>query len=386
MPPSDDPSDVTQSSHVRGVFSRGRSVDVPRRLRLFVAAVISFVGVYAYDLLVHPSDSPLVADWRPTVVDLLFAVSLVGFALFVVAPLWTDRERTARYWRRLHQNRLAVASFAYLVVVFVLGLVGPLLFESAADPTRTFQPPVGVGASRYVVPNCVGPTTDALCYGSLRHPLGTGPYGRDMFALVVEGMRVAVVIGFVTSMFVVPIATVVGVASGYLGGWVDTLTMRYVDIQQTLPAFVVYLIAIYVFGRSLFLFLLVFGLLGWGGVARVVRSEVLSLREEPFVTAARSAGVRRWNVVRNHILPHVRETVVVAATRQIPLLVLVEAALSFMNLNDMSLLSWGETIARGTQGVPTVTWWISTVPVAFLTLTVVALSVFGDALQDVLDA
>ncbi|QCJ48391.1 ABC transporter permease [Haloprofundus sp. MHR1] len=389
MPPSDDSSDLSNTPRfprLRGLRPGFGADDPSRNTAAFVATTVVLVAVYAYDSLVLSADAPLVAGWRPTVVDLLFATSLAGFALFVVAPLWTDRERTARYWSRLRQNRLAVVSFGYLLVVFVLGLVGPLVFDSAADPARVLQPPVGFGASEYIVSNCVGPTTQGLCRGSLRHPLGTGPYGRDMFSLVVEGMRVAVVIGFVTSMFVVPIATVVGVSAGYLGGWVDTLTMRYVDIQQTLPAFVVYLIAIYVFGRSLFLFLLVFGLLGWGGVARVVRSEVLSLREEPFVVAARSAGVKRWNIVRHHILPHVRETVVVAATRQIPLLVLVEAAISFMNLNDMTLLSWGETIARGTQGTPTVTWWVSTIPVVFLTLTVVSLSVFGDALQDVLDA
>ncbi|WP_224268994.1 ABC transporter permease [Haloprofundus salinisoli] len=386
MPASDDSSDVSCSSRLQGLLSGFDSDGLPWNTAVFAAATAVFITIYAYDLLVHPPDAPLVASWRPTAVDLLFAISLVGFAVFVVAPLRTDRERTARYWGRLRQNRLAVVSSAYLLVVFVFGTVGPFLFDSAANPTRILQPPVGFSASSYIVSDCVGPTTDLLCHGSFRHPLGTGTYGRDMFTLVVEGMRVTVVIGFVTSMFVVPIATVVGVSAGYLGGWVDTLTMRYVDIQQTLPAFVVYLIAIYVFGRSLFLFLLVFGLLGWGGVARVVRSEVLSLREEPFVTVARSAGVKRWNIVRHHILPHVRETVVVAATRQIPLLVLVEAAISFMNLNDMTLLSWGETIARGTQGAPTVTWWVSTVPVVFLTLTVVALSVFGDALQDVLDA
>ncbi|KTG11286.1 hypothetical protein AUR64_05010 [Haloprofundus marisrubri] len=389
MPSSDDSPDVSNASRLHTFWDLRSGVaddGLSRNAATFVAVTVVFAAIYAYDSLVLPVDAPLVAGWRPTVVDLLFATSLAGFTLFVVVPLWTDRERTARYWSRLRQNRLAVVSFGYLLVVFVLGLVGPILFDSVADPARILQPPVGFGASEYIVSNCVGPTTDGLCRGSLQHPLGTGPYGRDMFTLVVEGMRVAVVIGFVTSMFVVPIATIVGVSAGYLGGWVDTLTMRYVDIQQTLPAFIVYLIAIYVFGRSLFLFLLVFGLLGWGGVARVVRSEVLSLREEPFVVAARSAGVKRWGIVRHHILPHVRETVVVAATRQIPLLVLVEAAISFMNLNDMTLLSWGETIARGTQGAATVTWWVSTVPVVFLTLTVVSLSVFGDALQDVLDA
>jgi peptide/nickel transport system permease protein len=140
-----------------------------------------------------------------------------------------------------------------------------------------------------------------------------------------------------------------------------------------------------VLGRSLLLLVVVFGLLSWGEVARLVRSEVLQLREKPFVLATRAAGASEPYVVRSTVLPNVTGTVVTAATRQASTLVLLEAALAFMELSEGSTGSWGETISSGVTEVFPTFWWMSVWPVVALMMTVVALNVVGDAARDVLD-
>ncbi|WP_433625060.1 ABC transporter permease [Halomicrococcus sp. NG-SE-24] len=184
---------------------------------------------------------------------------------------------------------------------------------------------------------------------------------------------------------VVPLATGVGLLAGYRGGWTDRILMGYVDIQQTVPSFVVYLVLIFLFHTSLFLVVLVFGLTSWGSAARLVRSEVIQRREEPYVVAARNAGASDLHVIRHHILPNVSSTVVTAVTRQISTLLLAEAAIAYMELNDIMIQSFGETIAYGLRGDWQTVWWPVVFPVAAFSLTVVAFSVFGDALRDVLD-
>ena len=207
-----------------------------------------------------------------------------------------------------------------------------------------------------------------------------------MLTVVVAGMGVSLQVALISSMIIVPIATAVGTIAGYTGGLIDELLMRYVDIQQVVPAFLVYLILIFVLERSLFLIVLVFGLLSWGGVARLVRSETLQRREEGYVLAAENAGVGRLGILRRHLLPNVSSTIITATTHLIPLLILAEAAIAFLNLGPATLPSWGATIARGFESDYFLrTWWVWTIPLLFLTTTIVAFSVLGDALRDALD-
>jgi len=141
----------------------------------------------------------------------------------------------------------------------------------------------------------------------------------------------------------------------------------------------------FLFHSSLFLVVVVFGLTSWGSAARLVRSEVLQRREEPYVVAARNAGASDLHIIRNHVLPNVSSTVVTAVTRQIPTLLLAEAAIAYMELNDIMVQSFGETIAYGLRQDWQTMWWSSVFPVAAFALLVVSVSVFGDALRDVLD-
>jgi peptide/nickel transport system permease protein len=360
---------------------------VGRRTQGFLVALVLLGTAFLYyrftkyDLIVGAWYIPSRLDW-------LFLLSLIVFVFYVIVPLATHRERTLRYWRRFRQNRLAVACLAYLIVFFVLGTAS-LLFLGRPEIhiQYPYQPPVLFSVPiPSVVTDCAGMMTGTefqqSCQGSLRFPLGTADLGRSVLGLVVAGMGVSLLVALVTSMLIVPIATTVGIVAGYFGGRVDDVLMRYVDVQQVVPAFLVYVLLSIAYGSSLFLIILAFGLLGWGGVARLVRSEVKQRRSELYITAAESAGASRLQLVRKHILPNVSSTVLTATTRQIPLLILAEAAISFVaSLGDENVPSWGQMISN----LDMTTWWLWVFPLLLLVITVFSFSVVGDALRDTLD-
>jgi peptide/nickel transport system permease protein len=382
----------------------------PSRRRLKKRTLVFLVGVFAlatgvlYDYFEVAAQQPLFEGigpeivlsgqyvlplyWDVTGIEWLFVASVLAFACFVVVPLATAPRLTRFYWRRLREDRFAVASLGFLAVVFVLGIVGPVLYPPGIDTSVQSQPPAFTSTPmNFYVSDCAGPTVAERCQGTLRYPLGTNALGKPLTALVVSGMRVVVELTFVISLFVVPLATVVGTVSGYFRGRTDVVLMGYVDAQQTVPAFVAYLVLAF-WGRSLFLFVLVFGLFSWGGIARLVRSETLQRREEQFVLAAKNAGASDWYVLRKHILPNVSNTVVTAMTRMIPLLILLHTAVAYMGMNKIMNESWGETIANGFNGLQAAfpqVWWTPVVPTVFLALTVMAFGALGDGLRDALD-
>jgi peptide/nickel transport system permease protein len=392
----DTPSD---GEHVVDEEEFGRGTIRPsNRVVGFAVTVAVLVGLYVYDRHLTDWNDPLLegaiwpfAPWNLTRFDWLLAFSLAVFAFTVLVPLALERRRTAEYWRRLRKNTPAVLALAYLVVLFVVALVAPIVGRPTLEVTHSYQPPLfaSIGTGRIV--ECTGHVVDGRCYGSLTYPFGTTFGGKDVLKYTLAGARVPLAIALVTSAFIVPLATTVGTVAAYAGGLVDDALMRLVDVVQTVPPLIAYIIVRFVIGGGggVVLMLAIFGLFSWGNVARLVRSEALAQREELFVTAAESAGGSPLYVVRKHLVPNVSSTVVTATTLQIPTLVLTEAALSFLGIGPSGLLSWGGLIAAGTIGTQwasmTEAWWVSTVPVAMLSLTVVCLSVLGDALRDVLD-
>lgn len=324
--------------------------------------------------------------WNLRPLNWLFGAALAALFAYLVAPLVANRALARRYWRAIRGNRLAVASLVYVVGLFAVGTVGPLVVGPPTDNlVHGYQPPAFTEVSTFVTSECVGQVTGTECGGTLRYPLGTSARGQDLVTLLVAGARVAVQVALVASMLAVPIGVGVGLLAGYRGGTLDDALMRYVDVQTAIPAFLVYLVVATVHGRSLLLLVLAFGLLNWGGVARLVRSETRQLRDASFVDATTVAGGGPLYTVRRTLLPNVTNAVVISVTREASMLVLLEAALAFMKLSEVRTGSWGETIAHGLNGLffP-VTWWISTVPVVALTVTVLAFSVLGDALRDAL--
>jgi len=358
------------------------------RLAALVAAAVYALAL-AYDLLL-PAERPTVAlgplglVWDVTAVDWLFVATLLILCLALV-PLARNRRLAAHYWRRFRRHTPAVVSLAYLAVVFLLGSVGTLFLRPPElHVAAAYQPPVFLSVDAAIPTDCVGAVVDGRCHGTWRYPLGTTGQGKGLLALAIFGMRVSMQVGLIATLVSVAIATAVGATAAYAGGWVDEALMRYVDVQQTFPTFFLFLFLSYLFGGSLFVLIVIFGVTGWGGIARIVRSEALQRSEATYVEAARAAGASGPWIVWRHVVPNVSNSIVTAATLNVPILILSEAALSFIGLGNATLPSWGQTIAAGRGDLATA-WWVSTVPGVFLFATVLAFNFLGDALRDALD-
>jgi peptide/nickel transport system permease protein len=348
----------------------------------------------AYDYFVVSGGDPTVSvatpfdwtfAWDVTQLDWLLVVTLVTVAFYAAYPLYDNPRMTRRYWREFRKNRAAVISGVYLVLVFGLGLVGPLFIaKPELNVLATYQPPVFLSVPQSTVGTCVGPVADGMCQGTWQYPLGTTGQGKGIMESVVYGMRVSLEVGLITPLIIVLIGTTVGTVAAYSGGLVDELLMRYVDIQLTFPTFFLYLLLLYLYGGTLFLLIVIFGITSWGSTARLVRSEALQRREEEYIQAAQSAGASEFWVIRKHLVPNVSNTVITNASLLIPSLILFEAAFSFLGLGDPTIPSWGQVIAAGRSDIDTA-WWISTIPGVFLFTTVLALNFVGDALRDALD-
>lgn len=342
---------------------------------------------FAYDYAFLDPREALVFGWVFTPREWVFSLSLVAFACYVLLPLATDRERTRLYWHRLRGHPLGLAAFLSLVFFFLVGLVGPeLLGEPRIRPVTPHQPPVGVGVPTKYISTCEGPVRGGTCYGTWQFPLGTTANSEDIVVWMVHGLRVALEIALISAMLVVPTATFVGTTAAAYGGRVDDALMRSAELMQAVPAFFVYIIYQFVYEPSLLVLLAIFGVLSWGNVARMVRSEAVQRREAAFVEAAETAGASRLTIVRRHLVPNVSNTVVTAVTLQIPTFILVEAALSYLAFGDPDVYSLGWFISSviNPYEFPHY-WWLSVIPAVLLLWVALALNLFGDATRDVLD-
>jgi peptide/nickel transport system permease protein len=323
--------------------------------------------------------------WDVSGVDWLFVGTLLAMLWFAVVPLARNPRMTRYYWRQFRKNKAAVASMVYLLVIFAIGTIVPLLIDlPTSNFSAQFQPPVFTSVSMTASGDCVGTVTNGFCQGSWEYPLGTTRNGRSILILVIFGMRVSMQVGLIAMLISITIATAVGTTAAYMGGWVDEVLMRYVDIQLTFPQFFLFLFLSYLFEPSLLLLILIFGLFGWGGIARIVRSEALQRTEEEYFQAAKSAGASPLYVVRRHVVPNVSNSIITAASLAIPGLILAEAAFAFLGLSDPSIPSWGRTISDG-RSFLNQAWWVATIPGLFLFFTILAFNFIGDALRDALD-
>jgi peptide/nickel transport system permease protein len=375
-----------------GVYSLALAVDLYSRFTAgLYARVVGFAtGTEPFRVdvpgwLPHPAPAEFPLIGTVDGVDWLWSLTLLVGLFYVVLPLYDNPRMTRYYWREFRKNKAAVVSLIYLLVIFAIGLVVPrFVAPPGVDPIRQYQPPVWGTVPETVPIQCVGEVRDGLCHGTWEYPFGTTHEGKDILIAVIHGMEISMQVGLIGMFLQLLIASSVGLSAAYFGGYVDEALMRYVDIQITFPSFFLYLLVVYLFGGSLFLMIVVFGLLGWGGIARIVRSEALQRREEGYVLAAESAGASGLWTMRRHLLPNVSNSVITAATLAIPGLILAEAALAFLGLGDPRIPSWGEVIADGRSDLDRA-WWISTLPGVFLFLTILAFNFLGDALRDALD-
>lgn len=380
---ADDPLELPDLDEVDGP----RLVLAPRTwVSLLTIAAIALGFVYDYAVL--PARQGIVFGWDLVIHEWLFVCSLSVFCTHVLVPLARNRELTRHYWRRLRSNPIGLWSFLYLVGFFLVGMIGPAVVGVPQTTTLqpSYQPPVGIGVDSRFVSTCLGTVAGGACHGTLAYPLGTDGNGRDVVVVVTNAMRLALEVGFISGMLLVPIATLVGTVAAEFGGRVDEVLMRFVDLQQVVPAFFVYIVAQFVLAPTLTLLLLVFGVLSWGAIARMVREEARQRREREYVRAVESAGGSRLWIIRRHIVPNVTNTIIPAVTLQIPTLILIEAGVSFLALGDPTVSSFGWAISAGLTATEfPMYWWISTVPAIVLIVSVTALNLFGDALGDVLD-
>jgi peptide/nickel transport system permease protein len=351
-----------------------------------------------FDWVTRQEGAPLPFGIDLSTSDWLLVLTL-GVMLFYGAwPLYDNPRLAGYYWRRFRRNKAAMLSAVYLIAIFAIGMFGPALVET---PELAFdqvsQPPVYTSASMSTTGgSCVGetftktvmvngePTPQTFCQGTWEHPLGTTNEGKDIVTLLVLGMRVSMKVSLITMLLVISIGSLVGTTAAYYGGYVDEILMRYVDIQGTFPSFFLFLILAYLFTPTLGLLIALFGLLGWEGTSRLVRSEALQRTEEEYVQAAENAGASDGWIIRRHILPNVSTTVITNATLLIPGFILLEAALAFLGLTDPSVASWGKTISAGRDYLSSA-WWIATLPGVFLFFTILAFNMVGDGLRDALD-
>ncbi|MDH5268060.1 MAG: ABC transporter permease, partial [Candidatus Bathyarchaeota archaeon] len=214
---------------------------------------------------------------------------------------------------------------------------------------------------------------------------GTDSGGKDVFSWVVWGARTSLYVGFASVLIEILIGCSIGMIAGYFGGIIDEILMRITDVVLTLPTLMLLILAVSMFQvRSINIIIMVMGGLGWPFMARVVRSEFLSLRESTFVEAARSMGASSWRIILRHILPNTLPTLIILVTIDIPGYIFWESALTFLGFGDPLSASWGVLIDKGTDLLLPAPW-ITAFPGLALFFTSLGFNLFGDGLRDALD-
>lgn len=277
-----------------------------------------------------------------------------------------DLSPTRRALRRFRTHRLALIGAIIIAVMVVCAIGAPVIAPdnpNAINLLAISHPP------------------------DLQHPLGTDPVGRDILSRIIYGARVSLAVGFVSVAMYLTIGFTLGAIAGYLGGWVDNLIMRFTDVMMCFPTFVLILILVGILGPNIFNVIFVIGLFGWPGVARLIRGQVLQLRELDYVIAVQILGGGRTYMLWRHILPNVISLITVVGTLGIADAILTAAGLSFLGLGVVQpTASWGSMLndARNPALLASLPWlWLA--PGVAISLAVLAINFIGDGLRDAFD-
>ncbi|CEH28052.1 diguanylate cyclase [Aneurinibacillus migulanus] len=268
-------------------------------------------------------------------------------------------------WLRLRKNKLAMMGLVVIFIVAALAIFGPYLTSQSYSKQSLLagnQPP------------------------SAEHWFGTDDLGRDVYARILFGARISLFIGIMAALIDFFIGIVYGGISGYMGGRVDNIMMRIVDILYGVPYLLIVILLMVVMGPGLLTIIIALSATGWLGMARIVRGQVLQLKNSEYVLAARTMGARPWYIIRRHLLPNTLGIIIVQLTFTVPSAIFAEAFLSFLGLGvQPPLASWG---VMANDALPTILsghWWRLFFPAFFISFTMLAFNTLGDGLQDAFD-
>jgi oligopeptide transport system permease protein len=292
--------------------------------------------------------------------------------------LWQDA------WRRLQRNRLSMCGLVVVGLIATAALAGPALLELTTGATFDYIPTDAARLRAYP------PLTAPDGSFSWTHPMGTDTSGRDLLARVLLGGRISLMVGIIATFVSLLIGTAYGAVAGYAGGRVDEAMMRIVDVLYSIPYMMVVIVLLALFGgksplNQLVLLFLALGAVSWLTMSRIVRGQVISLRNQEFILAARATGVRPLAIVFRHLIPNTLGPVVVYATLTIPSVMLLEAFLSFLGLGVQApYASWGSLAADGVQHIAVFPWLLIG-PGLIMALTLLSMNFIGDGVRDALD-
>jgi len=305
--------------------------------------------------------------------------SLEAGAVVRGSSLWRDA------WRRLLKNKLAVFGLIVVVIVTIASLLGPYVIKKTFGFTPDYIPTDNPKLSRSFPP-FTGPDGEF----SWLHPMGTDNAGRDQLARVLQGGQISLFVGVISTLVSLLIGITYGAIAGYFGGRLDNVMMRIVDVLYSLPYVIVIIVLLSLFrsqtprGQLVLLFIAL-GSISWLTMARIVRGQVLSLKNQDFVLAARATGVSGSRIIFRHLVPNTLGPVIVYATLTIPQIMLTEAFLSFLGFGVQApLASWGSLAADGVQNLGIFPWQLI-FPGVTMALTLFSLNFLGDGLRDALD-
>jgi peptide/nickel transport system permease protein len=279
------------------------------------------------------------------------------------------RSKAWRIFRPLVRSKLRLVGLALLVLFVFTAVAAPLL--------APYDPAAGDLGTRMLTPRVLGGDTPNL--------LGTDQLGRDILSRMIYGARVSLVVGLTAVAFAGTLGVGLGLLSGYYGGRVDAVIMRLADMQLAFPGILLAIAILAVLGQGLMNVIIVLGIGGWTGYARIVRGQVLSQKERDYVVAARALGVPARRIIAMHLLPNCITPAVVLATFAVAQAIIAEAALSFLGLGvGVSVPTWGNMLADGRSYLGNA-WWLATFPGVAISLVVLSINLLGDWVRDVMD-
>lgn len=268
-----------------------------------------------------------------------------------------------RFWRRLKAEKKAFLGLFFVGFLALVALVGPVLapYDPDADDFELLESP------------------------SLNHPMGTDSFGRDLLSRVVIGTRVSFIVGVVAALLSMVVGVSIGLMAGYYRGWIDSILMRFVDMLWAFPGIILAMALVAIYGAGMKNVILAIAVANVIAFSRIVRGQVLSLREDDFTLAAKAIGVRDARLMLRHILPNVSAPIIVQVTLTVGFGILAETGLTFLGLGvDPATPTWGQALNESRNFIRQA-WWLAVFPGLAIGFTVLSLNLFGDGLRDALD-